>query len=164
MALPPESHRLRPDHLPTPFSADQIRDGFEVGRVISLREEEPDAEPGYRQIRFVQADAEGAIHAFTNTDADGVPIGPTVDRRSTWLQLQGHASQPADRTTCEEVTIELSWGPEPCWKYVVTEADRETRYWFAERMPGMPVVVESREHGRLTGRTEMLASSMVGSG
>lgn len=29
--MPAESHRLQPDHHPTPFSATQIRDGFVVG-------------------------------------------------------------------------------------------------------------------------------------
>ena len=164
MALPPESHRLRPDHLATPFSADQIRDGCPVGRLISVRHEEPGAAPTYLQIRFIQADVDGATHALTPTDADGLPIGPSVEGRSTWLELQGHASQPADRTTCEETTIDLAWGAEPCWKYVVTEPDGETRFWFAQRLPGMPVVVESWEHGRLTGRSEVVASSTAGSG
>jgi len=164
MALPPDSHRLQPDHLPTPFSAAQIRDGCPAGRFIVLREEEPGAATTYRQIRFIQTDADGATQAFTPTDADGMPIGPSVERRSTWLELQGHASQPADRTTCEETTVDMAWGTEPCWRYVVTGPDGETRFWFAQRLPGMPVVVESWEHGRLSGRSEMVASSTAESG
>ena len=163
MALPPESHRLRPDHLPTPFSADQIRDGCPTGRLIAIRDEEPGAAPTYRQIRFIQTDADGATQAFTPAGAQGAPIGPTVERRSTWLELQGHASQTAEHTTCEEATIDLAWGPEPCWLYVVTTPDGEMRFWFARRLPGMPVVVESWEHGRLTGRSEVVASSTPGS-
>ena len=93
----------------------------------------------------------GATQAFTPTDVAGVPLGPTVERRSTWLELQGHASQAADTTTCDEATLELAWGPEPCWRYVVTEPAGETRFWFAQRLPGMPVVVESWEHDRLDG-------------
>src|SRR4051812_22642337 len=31
---PPESHRLQPDHHPTPFSAAQIHDAFVLGRIV----------------------------------------------------------------------------------------------------------------------------------
>jgi hypothetical protein len=165
MPLPPESHRLRPDHLPTPFSADQIRDACPVGRLIRIRETEPGRDPTFREVRYLAADPEGARQAFTPTDADGQPIGPSVERRSTWLDLQGHASQPADRTTCTETTVELGWGVEPAWLYVVRdeEGGAETRFWFAQRHAGMPVVVESWTGGELVERREVISTAVVGS-
>jgi hypothetical protein len=164
MPLPPNSHRLRPDHLPTPFSAAQIRDGCPAGRFIVLREVEAGAPTSYRQIRFVAVDADGATQTFTPTDADGMPIGPSVERRTTWLELQGHLSFPADRATCDETTVDLAWGTEPGWLYVVHDGEEETRFWFAQRLPGMPVVVESWQGGRFTGRLEMVASSTARAG
>ena len=99
MALPPESHRLRPDHLPTPFSADQIRDGCRVGRTIHLREEVPGEETTFRRIVFIEVNRETAVQEFQATDANGQPLGEATRRTSTWLDLQRHASQPADTTS-----------------------------------------------------------------
>jgi hypothetical protein len=164
MPLPPESHRLWPDHLPTPFSAEQIRDACPVGRLIRIRETTPGREPTFREVRYLAVDSEGASQAFTPTDADGRPIGPPVERRSTWLDLQGHASQPADRTTLTETTVELAWGEEPAWLYVRDEdGDGETRFWFAQRHAGMPVVVESWAGGELRERREVTSTAVVGS-
>jgi hypothetical protein len=161
MPLPPESHRLQPDHLPTPFSADQIRDACQVGRLIRIRMEVPGEPPTYREVRYRAADPHHATQAFTPTDADGQPIGASVVRESTWLDLQGHASQPADHTTLAEETIELSWGSEPCWRYDRTDGAEETRFWFAQRLPGMPVVVETWAGGRLVQRSEVLSNTVA---
>ena len=64
MPLPPDSHRLQPDHLPTPFSADQIRDACQVGRLIRIRMEVPSAPPTYREVRYRSADATPATQPF----------------------------------------------------------------------------------------------------
>jgi hypothetical protein len=162
MPLPPSSHQLRPDHLPTPFSAEQIRDGSAVGRHIRIRTDAGD-DPTYREIRYLATDADGAIQAFTPTDARGAPIGPSVERRSRWLDLQGHASFPTDRSSIEETSLDLAWGIEPCWLYRVTDGDRETRYWFAQRLPGMPVVVESWVGGERVERREMISTTATSS-
>lgn len=158
MPLPPERHRLQPDHLPTPFSADQIRDACPTGHLITIRTQAPGELPTYRRIEYLATDDEGATQVFTPTDSDGQPIGPGVTRRGRWLDLQRHASQPADRTTCEETSRQLPWGTEPCWLYVVRDGDEETRLWFAQRLPGMPVVVETWVGDRLAERREVIAT------
>ena len=161
MALPPESHRLRPDHLPTPFSAAQIQAGSPVGRRIWVRREVSGQEPTYRQIRLVHNDALGATHEYRATDMNGVPTGDAVERHSTWLELQGHASQPADRTSLDEVERTLAWGNERCWRYVVREDDgTESRFWFAQRHPGMPMIVEEWRGSELLERSEVLADEV----
>jgi hypothetical protein len=159
MPLPPESHRLRPDHLPTPFSADQIRAGSHPGRRIRIRTEATGSAPAFREVRYLATDPLGATQRFTPTDADGIPIGPSEDRRSTWLDLQGHASFPADRATIEEASLELAWGTEPCWLYRVADGDTEMRYWFAQRLPGMPAVVETWAAGDLVERREIISTT-----
>jgi len=161
VALPPESHRLRPDHLPTPFSAAQIHDGSPIGRRIRVRTVRPGIDDAYRQIRLVESDDDGATHEFQPTDANGLPIGDPVRRRSTWLELQGHASQPADRTSLDEVDRVLAWGTESCWRYVVHQDDgTEARFWFARAHPGMPMVVEEWRGGELLERSEGLADGV----
>ena len=99
MSLPPESHRLQPDHLPTPFSAAQIREGCPPGRTIRLREEVPGQAATYRRIRFTTVDEESSVQELQATDEHGAPIGEPMVGSSTWLDLQRHASQPGEATT-----------------------------------------------------------------
>ena len=163
MPMPPDAHRLRPDHLPTPFSAQQIRDGCPAGRTIRIREELPGASPSFRGIRFLEADERGAEQEFQATDADGIPVGEPSRRHSTWLELQQHASQPADATTVQEVTLDLPFGPFDCWLYAVRRLESELRFWFAKELPGMPVQVEEWTDGSLAGRSLMIANEMPAS-
>jgi hypothetical protein len=160
MPMPPEAHRLRPDHLPTPFSAAQIRDGCPAGRTIRIREEAPGQPPSFRRIRFLEADERGAEQEFQATDAAGNPVGAPSGSHSTWLELQQHASQPADATTVAEVTVDLPFGPFDCWLYVVQRPEAELRFWFAKELPGMPVQVEEWTAGTLAGRSLMIANGM----
>ena len=44
MSLPPDANRTQPDHLPTPFSAADIRAGCPFGRTIQLQSEAPGGE------------------------------------------------------------------------------------------------------------------------
>ncbi len=60
--------------------------------------------------------------------------------------------------------MQLTWGIEPCWLYVVRDEDEETRFWFAQRLPGMPVVVETWVGDRLTERREVIAKDSVDGG
>jgi hypothetical protein len=158
MALPPESHRLRPDHLPTPFSAAEIRAGCPPGRTIRIREESPGEAPTFRRIRFTDGDAETAVHEFQATDEAGHPLGEPSLGSSTWLELQEHASQPMDATTAEEVALALPFGDFECWLYTVRAPVAELRFWFAKPLPGMPVQVEEWVEGELVGRTVMIAN------
>jgi hypothetical protein len=158
MPLPPENHRLQPDHLPTPFSADDIRAASPAGRRIRIRTEGRDGTT-YREVRYLTTDADGATQAFTPTDVEGDPIGPSVERRSRWLDLQEHASFPAGQATVEETHLDVAWGREPCWHYRVSKGEAETRYWFAQRYAGMPVVVESWVDGELVERREMISTT-----
>jgi hypothetical protein len=158
MPLPPETHRLQPDHLPTPFSAAQIREGCPAGRTIRMREEAPGEAATFRSVRFVEVDADGAVQEFQVTDAEGQVLGEPSRRRSTWLDLQHHASQPADATTVDEVVLPLAFGEFDCWRYVVQRPGAELRFWFAKALPGMPVQVEEWVDGILAGRSTMVSN------
>ena len=157
MSLPPASHRLQPDHLPTPFSADQIRDGCPAGRTIHIREEAAGEPPTFRRLVFTEVGPETAETESQSTDADGWPIGEPTHGTSTWLDLQRHASQPEDVTTVREVVLALPFGDMDCWLYVVRRPDAELRFWFAKALPGMPVQVEEWVDGALAGRTLVIA-------
>jgi hypothetical protein len=158
MALPPESHRLRPDHLPTPFSAAEIRDGCPAGRTILIREESAGKEPTFRRIVFMEVDGETSVQELQSTDADGTPLGEASLGRATWLDLQRHASQPADATEVGEVALDLPFGTFDCWLYTVLGPDAELRFWFAKELAGMPVQIEEWVDGALASRMLMVAN------
>lgn len=161
MPMPPEAHRLQPDHLPTPFSAAQIRRGCPAGRTIRMREESPGEPPQFRTIRFVEVDADGAVQEYQATDVEGRPMGEPTRRHSSWLDLQRHASQPADVTTVDEVELTLPFGAFPCWLYSVQTPHARRLFWFAKELPGMPVQVEEWVDGVLTGRSTVVASETL---
>jgi hypothetical protein len=158
MPMPPESHRLRPDHLPTPFSAAEIRDGCPAGRTILIREESAGKEPTFRRIVFMEVDGETSVQELQSTDADGTPLGEASLGRATWLDLQRHASQPADATEVGEVALDLPFGTFDCWLYTMRGPDAELRFWFAKELAGMPVQVEEWLDGALASRMLMVAN------
>ena len=160
MSLPPEANRLRPDHLPTPFSAGDIRAGGQLGRTIRVRSE-AGGEPTFRQIRFVEVDADSAVQEFRSTDAGGLPIGEPTFHRSSWLELQQHASQPASTTVIDEVDLALPFGTEACWRYTVRGPDECVTFWFAKGRAGMPVQVEQQVGGDVVSRSVVIADAVA---
>jgi hypothetical protein len=161
MPLPPDANRIRPDHLPTPFSAADIRAGCPLGRTIQLQSDGPGGELTFRRIRFVEVDADGAVQEFQPTDAGGLPIGEPTHHRSSWLDLQQHASQPASSTVIDEVDLTLPFGTEACWLYTVGSGDEYAAFWFAKGRPGMPVQVEKRVGDELVSRSLVIADEMA---
>jgi hypothetical protein len=138
-----DPHVLDPDHLPTPFSAAEIRDASPVGLTLRLRHEPNAGEPFERVIRFVAVDADGAERMTWRVLADGSLVDGTSSR-STWLGLQAHASMPRDATTREREVVDTPMGALDCWRYTLREGDSTVELWFALDLPGMPIrTVES---------------------
>jgi len=142
-----DSHRLRPDHHPTPFSADEIREASRPGRTVRFLVERKGAEPAIRVSRFVGGDAEGGDGESWMETLDGERLSEPERGRSTWLELQGHASMPLDTTTVEEETFEVPAGTYAGWRYTRTDGDEVDTFWFAKAAPGMPLRIESRVGG-----------------
>jgi hypothetical protein len=140
-----DPHLLRPDHHPTPFSADEIRIGCPPGRTVRALIEEAGKDPYVQVTRFVSGDAEGADQVFWTEALDGVPLTEPRRRRSTWLDLQGHASMPAGTTTITEEDIDIPAGHYACLRYTRREDDGSiATFWFARSAPGMPLKFEER--------------------
>ena len=147
--LPPESHRLRPDHHPTPFSADQIRDAFVPGRIVRSRVVMAGAEPSVRVREHLRAEAEAGVYRFWTEGPDGQPLDEPEEGASNWLELQGHASMPIDATTIEPVLIEVPMGTFDGLLYTRVDGDTVDRFWFATDRPGAPVRMEEHVGGEL---------------
>ena len=161
MSLPPDANRIQPDHLPTPFSAADIRAGCPLGRTIRLQNEAPGGELTFLQIRFVEVDADSAVQEFQPTDRDGRPIGEPTPRRSSWLELQQHASLSAAATVIDELDLELPFGTEACWRYTVSTDDGSVTLWFAKGRAGMPVQVEKRVGVELVSRSVVIGDQVT---
>jgi hypothetical protein len=152
-----DPHILDPDHHPTPFTAAEIRAASRPGRTVRQRIE-VDGEPTVLRIQQWQSvDDDGATRVVGTLEADG--SWTDVRRsRSTWLALQGHASMPIATTTIAEVTLDTPMGPLACLRYTALDGDATDTFWFARDYPGMPVMTERTEGGRVVERVTMLSS------
>jgi hypothetical protein len=131
----PDPHLLGPGLLPTPFTADEIREATGAGKTIRLLLEGPDGPLGEHVNRFHDTDAEGAtLDRWNATDPKTV-----VSHRVTWLELQGHAAFDAETTSVSTVSLTSPLGDLTCRKYETGDGV----FWFSIAHPGMPVQYES---------------------
>src|SRR5687768_11406198 len=97
-----DPHILAPDHLPTPFTAAEIRDASPPGLAVTVVRE-AEAQPRTVSVtRFVDGDEEGSSRERQMLTADGQPVGEPTRARAAWLDLQAHASFPSATTTRTE--------------------------------------------------------------
>lgn len=154
--MPADPHQLRPDHLPTPFTADEIRRGCQPGRLVRSLVIESGEDPVIRVVRFVSADEDGAEHESWTESPDGTPLSEPARGRSRWLDLQAHASFPAATTEVAEETIDIPAGRFACLRYTNREGDGVRTFWFARSAAGMPLRFEQQ-----TGDTVTYASTAI---
>jgi hypothetical protein len=141
---------MRPEHAPTPFTAEQIRAACPVGRRSTFRVEMPGRTPFLQTFHFTVADAEGAEVTFTIRDEQGRSLGEPTTSKSDWRGFQAHASWPAAETTITETEETVPAGTFAGFLYRVEGEDAEdgrlvTEAFFARALPGPPVrMVRSR--------------------
>jgi hypothetical protein len=140
----PDPHLLHPDHLPTPFTADEIRAGCQPGRTLRSLVVEANAAPKVRVSGFVSADADGAEQDSWEETPEGTRLSEPQRRRSTWLDFQQHASFPAATTERAEEEIEIPAGRFDCLRYTTHDGGAVRTFWFARSLPGMPLRFEER--------------------
>jgi len=158
---PADPHILGPGLLPTPFTADEIRQGCPDGRRIRLLVEIDGKDPFLRTNRFDAVDADGATITSRRLAMDGTPLAPAEADRTTWRQLQEHASFPADRTTITLDVIELPIGTLECLRYTRTDGATTSTFWFAKSAPGMPVRYTTEVAGHVTSTVTMVENTLA---
>ena len=142
--LPAESHRMQPDHHPTPFSVAQIREGFVIGREVRSLMVRAGGERYVLARRNLSADAEtGTFEVWTETP-DGERTSEPEQGASTFLELQGHASMPIDATTIEPLEFDVPMGRFDGLRYTRVQGDKVDTFWFAMERPGAPLRFEFR--------------------
>ena len=132
---------LAPGMAPTPFTADEIRQGCPDGH-WTLRRIEDRRGVRYQRDRYVGGDATHVTLEQHAADAGGTVSGQPRRSRPSSRELQAHASFPADATTVAEEAVELPIGTLACRRYEVVRDGRAMRFWFADAHPGMPVRYE----------------------
>lgn len=156
-----DPHAFDPTHAPTPFTATEIRDACPAGRTIRLLVERPGLTSYVRVNRFVAVDADGAEHEGEDLTEDGAPAGVPEAHRSSWMDLQSHASFPRCRTSIEEETIEIPVGRLDCLRYTVSDGPNREVFWFAKDKPGMPVRFATVEGDVVTSTVTMIDDEIV---
>ena len=138
-----------PQHLPRPFTAEQIRDEWVLGLTLVMRSVGPEGEARQRWT-VVDADETGVAIEFLPIDASGSAAGPARTERSTWTQLRDHATFAASNATREAVTRETPLGTFEGWLYVVPDPEQgtATEFFFANDLPGAPLVMRVSRDGR----------------
>ena len=148
----PETNRMRPDHLPTPFSAEEIRRGCPAGRMIKFLIETPDKPISYQVFDFKEGTEESAHFEAYTLDENGNVIGPKNNATLKWTDLQAHASYAKKNTTVNREFKTIASGTFDCWQYTMTTEDhgktKESRYWFAIALPGPPILVRETIDGK----------------
>ena len=138
-----DPHVLEADHLPTPFTAEEIRANSHVGRTVRALVVRG-GESSVRIMRIVAVSPEGWERESWTESMDGRRLSEPELERSTWLELQAHASMPAATTRIDEETIEIPAGRFDCLRYSQLDGESLDTFWFATSEPGAPVRFEKR--------------------
>ena len=146
--------------LPTPFTAEQIRDAFPVGLRVLTRTATPDGERLSR-MTVVEATVDGMAFSDQEVDAAGQPAGEAVTGAASWEELRDHALFPADRAGRERHSATFALGDLDGWLYVVRRDDgTRTELFFADAHPGPPVLFSGHRDGTELFRAEVIERSV----
>lgn len=130
---------LAQEFLPTPYSAEEIRDAWQEGRRVTMRMETPSGVTVVRTT-VVGWSPEAATVAEMTLDAGGEPLSDPEVTESRWEELRDHARFPADRATRGREHRETPLGELDGWLYRVEDPDGGvSEFFFADAYPGPPV-------------------------
>ncbi len=141
--------------LPTPYTAEQIRDATPAGTTIAYRMVIGDG-VSIQTMRFVTVDADGTTFETSTTAEDGTELAPTQTATAGWAELRDHAAFPlgAART---RATVTVPAGTYEVWRYTVPGDNGVTEvYDFGVDLPGPPVRVETRSGGEVLFSMQLL--------
>jgi hypothetical protein len=140
--------------LPTPYSAEQIRDAWQPGLTVEMRTTAKEGASGER-LTVVAATPEICTIRREALDASGALREPAGEFTSKWSELRDHALFEAATATRERAECHSGLGALPGWRYVVAQPDGRTlSMCFADAAPGPPVEYERRQGGEAISRTE----------
>lgn len=146
------------EKAPAPFTADQLRTGCPVGRRIVYKIEEEGKPVVRRTMEFIGNDANGAEIKGTTTDASGKEIESGASK-ATWTELRSHGEFDKNRLEIKHRTVSVPFGTLETTVYKVDAADGTvTTYYFADTLPGPPVLIYVDKDGKRI-RTQTMESN-----
>lgn len=126
--------------LPTPFTAEQLRDEWVPGLRVELHRWTPSGE-AFERWRVVVADADGVEIETVRLDKEGAPVGEPEVRRSRWTELRDHARYPVSAASRQRDTRSTRLGELEGWLYTLNDpkSGNTSELFFADSLPGAPV-------------------------
>lgn len=142
--------------LPTPYTADQIREASREPVDTVSRTTTP-AGTSYTLDRISVVDEERASFRRQPLDESREPAGEPTAAEASWEELRRHALFPESRATRERQARDTALGPQEGWLYVVQGEDGAvSEFFFADRFPGPPLVYSRSRAGELVFRVEQI--------
>jgi hypothetical protein len=137
---------MKPGDAPTPFTADEIRKAFPVGRTDVFRIEGGDHVMTMTNRVLKSGEKEVEIERAAATDGKE---SPAAKKTSTWREMQAHGAFPKASTTITEETIEVPAGKFECLVYAVNRGPTKCTMYFAKKLPGPPVKMTMETQGKV---------------
>jgi hypothetical protein len=149
--------------LPTPYTAEQIRDANPPGTRLRFLLTTPD-QPGMLQtFHWIGGDETMSVLESTVAPADGSAPGTTQVSESSWTELRDHAAFPAVATVRGDGPCHVGAGSFDCLTYAVTDTAVAppvvNHFYFAKDRPGPPVLLYAEQDGREVFRMELIEDS-----
>jgi len=133
------------EHLPTPYSAGEIRDAFRVGFVMTTQNWTPAGEE-VSVTRVESWSPEEVQISVYFLDASGKILDGEQTFDTTWEELRGHALFPNSTSTRDRIRLETALGELEGWLYDVRgEGGARSEFFFADGLPGPPVLYRHYE-------------------
>lgn len=131
-----------PDHLPTPYTANQIREAHPEGAVVTAQMVRSDGTTVLLRTVFHDHSEQGTAFTTEQKDPLGNLVGQPQTNRASWEELRQHAIFPRETTRRSESTVTTALGTQACWKYEVNDNQTRRVMWFSKSHPGAPVLME----------------------
>jgi hypothetical protein len=142
---------------PFPYTPEAIRDRCVEGLVLTFRVVSRGQQPVIQHMRFHDWDMAGVKVEIRRETPEGKSLGGVSDTHSTWTSLRDHASFPSAATVRLREKLTTPAGEWDCWVYVVVGPDGgTTRFWFADQLPGPPVLLDQEQDGERIMRMELI--------
>ena len=153
---PPELHRMQPDHAPTPFAAEEIREACAEGAFREYALTENNQTRNLRMVFGPEVDGAAVVDTVILAD-DGTAATTMPGQPTPWSGLQAHASFPEAMTEITPCRHQVEAGKFEAWTYVVSSPDGTVKtFIFARDLPGPPIDMITWRGGFQTQRMELV--------
>ncbi len=149
------------EHLPTPYTAEQIRDSFQPGLHLVTRFTTPQGTVK-RLTTVSDWSEEGVALEDVALDSEGHPTGDVSLVQATWEELRQHAQFAATEATRRRAKQRTALGELEGWLYVHHSKEGVTStFFFPDEYPGSPVVFTREQNGFMGFKAEQIERQIV---